>query len=51
MIYGQQYATRLEAKHAVFNYIEGFYNPIRIHHSLGDISPNEYEQAIARSAA
>jgi transposase InsO family protein len=29
----------------VFDYIEAFYNPLRMHTTLGDLSPNEYEAA------
>ena len=31
--------TRNEARSAVFDYIEGFYNPIRRHSALGYHSP------------
>jgi putative transposase len=30
--------------HAVFDYIEAFYNPIRLHSTLGYLSPAEYEK-------
>ncbi|WP_435301274.1 IS3 family transposase [Dubosiella newyorkensis] len=33
-----------EAKKAVFEYIEGFYNTIRIHSHCGYESPMEYEK-------
>jgi putative transposase len=36
--------TRADAKLAVFDYIEAFYNPIRRHSSLGQISPTEFER-------
>lgn len=36
--------TRAEARLAVFDYIETFYNPIRRHSSLGQISPAEFER-------
>lgn len=38
------YATRQDARTAVFDYIEAFYNPIRLHSTLGYRSPIEYEK-------
>ncbi len=38
--------TREAARTAVFDYIEGFYNPIRRHSSIGYMSPSDYERAI-----
>lgn len=38
------YATRLQARSDVFNYIEMFYNPIRRHTSADGLSPVEYER-------
>ena len=35
--------TRAELRSAVFEYIEGFYNPTRLHSTLGMRSPVEYE--------
>jgi len=40
----QQFKTREEAKHAVFEYIEIFYNRMRIHSTNDYLSPVEYEQ-------
>jgi putative transposase len=37
------WATRAELRSAIFEYIEGFYNPIRLHSTLGMRSPVEYE--------
>jgi putative transposase len=37
------WATRAELRSAIFEYIEGFYNPIRLHSTLGMRSPAEYE--------
>ena len=45
LIYGNRFKTRAEARQAVFEYIEVFYNRIRLHSSLGYMSPLEYEQA------
>lgn len=39
---------REAARTAVFDYIEGFYNPSRRHSSIGYVSPAEYERAIAQ---
>lgn len=36
--------TRPEARLAVFDFIEGWYNPHRRHSSIGQISPIEYER-------
>jgi putative transposase len=35
--------TRAELRSAIFEYIEGFYNPTRLHSTLGMRSPAEYE--------
>lgn len=42
--------TRAIATHALFRYIEGFYNPKRRHSSLGYRSPLEVEFALLNSA-
>jgi putative transposase len=39
------FQTRDQARLAVFDYIEAFYNPIRAHSALGNLSPDEYEAA------
>ncbi len=36
--------TRADARLAVFDYIEAFYNPRRRHSSLGQLSPAEFER-------
>jgi transposase InsO family protein len=38
----EPYATKQEAHRAIAQYIHGFYNPVRLHSSLGYLSPNEY---------
>lgn len=40
----RSFATRQEARTAVFDYIEAFYNPVRLHSTLGYRSPIEYEK-------
>lgn len=37
------WATRTELRSAIFEYIEGFYNPTRLHSTLGMRSPAEFE--------
>jgi len=38
-----QFATRAQARSAIFEYIEGWYNRQRLHSSLGYLSPAEFE--------
>jgi len=38
------WATRAELARAIFEWIEGWYNPRRRHTSIGDLSPLEYER-------
>ena len=45
LVHGADFATRAEARAAVVEYIEVFYNCRRRHSSLGYVSPQEYEQA------
>lgn len=40
-----QFATRAEARSAIFEFIEVWYNRQRLHSSLGYLSPVEFEQA------
>jgi putative transposase len=40
----RSFATQQAARTAVFDYIEAFYNPIRLHSTLDYLSPIEYEQ-------
>ena len=43
-IYRQSWPTRAAARTAVFEYIEGWYNPRRRHSTLGYLSPIEFER-------
>jgi len=43
-VHGQRYRTRVQAKADVFQYIEGFYNRIRRHSTLGNLSPAQFIQ-------
>ena len=38
------YSTRAEAKSEIFDYIEGFYNRVRRHKHLDQLSPQELER-------
>ena len=40
----RSWPTRREAQSAIFGWIEGWYNPRRLHSTLGYLSPNNYEQ-------
>ncbi len=43
-IYRQSWPTRAAARTAIFEYIEGWYNPRRRHSTLGYLSPIEFER-------
>jgi len=43
LIYHDSYTSRKEARQALFEYIEGFYNTNRIHSTLGYLSPRQFE--------
>lgn len=40
----QIYSTRAQAKSEIFDYIEGFYNRVRRHKHLDQLSPHEFER-------
>ena len=44
LVHGKLYATRQEAKTAIFEYIEVFYNRQRRHSHLGYLSPIDFEK-------
>jgi putative transposase len=44
LVHGADFATRAEARAAIVEYIEVFYNTKRRHSSLGYVSPAEYER-------
>jgi putative transposase len=44
LVYQTQWRTRQEARSALFEYLELFYNRQRRHSTLGYLSPNEFEQ-------
>jgi transposase InsO family protein len=43
LVYQRRFATRREAREAIFEFIEVFYNRQRRHSSLGYLSPMDYE--------
>jgi len=43
----KKFQTRQEARSAIFEYIECFYNPVRLHSTLQYMSPIAFEQATA----
>jgi transposase InsO family protein len=46
LVYHEEYVTRAEARQAVFEYVEVFYNRQRRHSSLGYVSPEAFEAAL-----
>ncbi len=47
----ERFANLEEARLSVFKYIETFYNPVRLHQTLGYVSPNQYEAENAPAVA
>ena len=45
-VYHRKYANRAEARTALFDYIESFYNRTRLHSSLGYLSPITFESQL-----
>lgn len=43
LIYHEDYKTRTEARQSVFEYVEAFYNRVRLQKRLGYMSPVEFE--------
>ncbi len=46
LVHRQRFETRDEARKAIFEYIEGFYNRERLHSALGYLSPEAYERQL-----
>jgi len=42
LVHGRRYRTRDEARRDVFEYIETFYNPKRLHQSLDYVRPADF---------
>jgi putative transposase len=45
LVHDEDYQTRTQARASIFEYIETFYNPKRLHSALGYVSPADYERA------
>jgi putative transposase len=45
LLHRSRFTTRTQARTAVFDYLEGFYNPRRRHSTLGQLSPVDYERS------
>jgi hypothetical protein len=48
-IYRQSWPTRAQARTAIFEFIEGWYNPRRRHSTLAYLSPTEFERTTRRA--
>jgi putative transposase len=51
LLHRQRWATRQQARTAIFEYIEAFYNRRRRHSTLGYLSPADFEDRYHRQAA
>jgi putative transposase len=45
LVHDERYTSRAEARASIFEYVEAFYNRVRLHSSLGYVSPAEFERA------
>jgi putative transposase len=46
----ERFGTQNHARAAVFEYIEAFYNPVRLHSGIGYRSPNQYEALLKKDS-
>ena len=44
----RRFGSQTEARMAIFRFIEGWYNPARLHSALGYLSPITYEEKLHR---
>lgn len=51
LVHRRSFGTRIEAEQAIFEYIEVFYNRVRLHSSIGYLSPAEFEAKHHQDAA
>ncbi len=45
LVHQERYTTREQAKASIFEYVEAFHNRVRLHSSLGFLSPEEFERS------
>jgi putative transposase len=45
LVHDESYTSRDEAKASIFEYVEAFYNRVRLHSSLGYLSPEQFERS------
>ena len=45
LVHDERYTTRASARASIFEYIEAFYNRVRLHSSLGYLSPEQFERS------
>jgi transposase InsO family protein len=45
LVHDESYTTRDEARASIFEYVEAFYNRVRLHSSLGYLSPEQFERS------
>ena len=46
LVYHHRFATRTQARTAIFDHIETFYNRLRLHSSLDYLSPINFESQL-----
>jgi putative transposase len=46
LVHRMEFKTRQEAKTAIFEFIEVYYNKVRAHSSIGNLSPLRYEEIV-----
>ena len=51
LVYRRPWPTRRDAKNAIADYIEAFYNPYRLHSALSYLSPMAFERFRALNSA
>lgn len=51
LVHARRFPTRQAARSAIFEYLEAFYNRRRLHSSLGYVSPEGFEDLMAKEVA